>query len=75
MKKKTKSIKTSAASSKRQLRMICLMNEDEQKIVDRYLEKNKITNRSRWMRETILSAIYKRMVENYPTLFNEHDMR
>ena len=47
----------------------------EQLIVDRYLEKYKITNKSRWLRETILMFIHKNMEEDYPTLFGEHDMR
>ena len=49
--------------------------EEEQRIVDRYLEKYKITNKSRWLRETILMFIHKNMEEDYPTLFGEHDMR
>ena len=54
---------------KRERRMSILLSEDEQQIVDRYLDKYKITNKSRWLRETIL------MEEDYPTLFGEHDMR
>ncbi len=48
---------------------------EELRIVDRYLEKYKITNKSRWLRETILMFIHKNMEEDYPTLFGEHDMR
>ncbi|MDR0657512.1 MAG: hypothetical protein LBG18_01010 [Mediterranea sp.] len=76
MKKRDKKCaKASVAEPKRQLRMTCLMSEDEQKIVDRYLEKYKITNKSRWLRETIFMFVYKNMEEDYPTLFGEHDMR
>ena len=53
----------------------CLKMHAEQLIVDRYLEKYKITNKSRWLRETILMFIHKNMEEDYPTLFGEHDMR
>ena len=67
--------KATVTEPKRQARMVCLMSEDEQKIVDRYLEKYKITNKSRWLRETILMFVYKNMEEDYPTLFGEHDMR
>lgn len=74
-KKKTRATKTPAAIPKRQRRMVCLMNEDEHSIVEDYLEKYKITNRSHWFRETILMHIYKTMEADYPTLFNEHDMR
>ncbi len=62
-------------SLKRERRMSILLSEDEQQIVDRYLEKYKITNKSRWLRETILMFIHKNMEEDYPTLFGEHDMR
>ena len=68
-------IKVSPDEPKRHLRMVCLMSEEEQRIVDRYLKKYKITNKSRWFRETILMFIYKNMDEDYPTLFGEHDMR
>ncbi|MGL5273132.1 MAG: hypothetical protein ACRC8J_06575 [Phocaeicola sp.] len=70
-----KRVKTSASEPKRQHRMICLMSDDEKQIVDRYLEKYKITNKGRWMRETMLAFICKQMEQDYPTLFNEHDMR
>ncbi|MBE6284641.1 MAG: hypothetical protein E7098_09920 [Mediterranea massiliensis] len=60
---------------KRQQRIVCLMSEDEMKIVDRYLERYKITNKSRWFRETVLGFIHKNMEDDYPTLFGEHDMR
>ncbi len=55
---------------------VCFMlNEDENKAVMRYLEKYKITNKSRWYRETIMTHILKTLEEDYPTLFNEHEMR
>ena len=60
---------------KREQRMVCLMSEEEHRLVDRYLERYKITNKSRWLRETILMFIHKNMEEDYPTLFGEHDMR
>ncbi|HIZ05476.1 MAG TPA: hypothetical protein H9818_06450 [Candidatus Phocaeicola gallistercoris] len=59
----------------RKQRMVCLMSEEEAQIVDRYLKKYQIENKARWLRETILSFIYEKMEEDYPTLFKEHDMR
>ena len=53
----------------------CLMSEEEVRIVDRYLEKYQITNKARWLRETVLAFIHQNMEEDYPTLFKEHDMR
>lgn len=67
--------KAVTGESKRRQRMVCLMSDEEQRIVERYLEKYKITNKSRWLRETVLMFIYKKMEEDYPTLFGEHDMR
>ena len=67
--------KATPEEPKREQRMVCLMSEEEQRIVDRYLEKYKITNKSRWLRETILMFIHKNMEEDYPTLFGEPDMR
>lgn len=74
-KRDRKCLKATAGEPKRSIRMTCLISEDEQKIVDNYLEKYKITNKSRWFRETVLSFIHKSMEEDYPTLFREHDMR
>ena len=52
-----------------------MLNDDEQKAVERYLAKYKIINKPRWYRETILSHILKTLEEDYPTLFNENEMR
>ena len=60
---------------KRSRRMVCLMSEEEMRFVDRYLEKYKITNKSRWFRETVLTFIHRKLQEDYPTLFAEYDMR
>ena len=55
--------------------MVCLMSEEEIRIVDCYLKKYKITNKARWLRETVLSHIHQQLDDDYPTLFNEHEMR
>ena len=71
--KKRKKVPSSAPSRKR--RMVCLLSEEEVQIVNRYLETYQITNKARWLRETILAFIHENMEEDYPTLFKEHDMR
>jgi hypothetical protein len=55
--------------------MILTLSDAEQHIVDGYLQKYKIKNKSRWLRETVLQFIHKNMEDDYPTLFGEHDMR
>ena len=75
MRKRSKKCLKMHVECTRERRMSILLSDEEQLIVDRYLEKYKITNKSRWLRETILMFIHKNMEEDYPTLFGEHDMR
>ncbi len=56
-------------------RISFMLNEEEYKTINNYLQKYKITNRSRWYRETILSHILKVLEQDYPTLFGENEMR
>ena len=49
--------------------------EYEYCFVNGELTVDKITNKSNWMRETLLAFIYKNIDEDYPTLFNELEMR
>ena len=70
-----KRVKVPSSVPKRRQRMVCLMSEEEVRIVDAYLKKYKISNKARWLRETVLAFIYEKMEEDYPTLFKEHDMR
>lgn len=51
------------------------LNDEELKAVERYLSRYKIENRSRWYRETIMSHVLRMLEEDYPTLFNENEMR
>lgn len=69
--------KYSAANPKRprKYKVVFMVNEDEHKAIERYLSRYKISNKSRWFRETIISHILKNLEEDYPTLFNENEMR
>ncbi len=66
--------KATPEEPKREQRMVCLMSEEEQRIVDRYLEIQD-NEQVALAAETILMFIHKNMEEDYPTLFGEHDMR
>lgn len=48
--------------------MVCLMSEEEVRIVEEYLKRYHITNKARWIRETVLAFIHQKMEEDYPTL-------
>jgi hypothetical protein len=52
-----------------------MLNEEEYQLIDFYLRKYKITNRSRWLRETVINHILRNMDQDYPTLFGENEMR
>lgn len=67
--------KVSSSSSPRKTHIGCVLSDEEARFVEGYLKKYRITNRSRWFRETILASIMKSLDEDYPTLFDEHDMR
>ena len=53
----------------------CLLSEEEYELIDLYLRKYKITNRSRWFRQLIIGHILQNFEQDYPTLFNENEMR
>jgi hypothetical protein len=46
-----------------------LFNGREQEAINLYCEKYKIQNRSKFMREAIMTEVLKRFDEDYPTLF------
>lgn len=52
-----------------------MLNEEEYNLIHFYFKKYNITNRSRWLRETVLSQVLKKMEQDYPTLFEENEMR
>ena len=62
-------------SLKRTNRITLVLNDEEAKMLNRFLSKYKIKNKSRWMRETLLLSVLKRFEEDYPTLFQEKEMR
>lgn len=52
-----------------------LVSQEEKNLIESYLKKYGIENHSRWMRETLISFILKNLDQDYPTLFNEQEMR
>ena len=62
------------AAMKRTNRVGFALNEEEVKTFNRFLNKYHLNNKSHWMRETIMTAILKRLEEDYPTLFEESEM-
>ena len=52
-----------------------MLNEHEYKVIEKYLKKYKIENKSNLFRTAVMSHVVKRMVDDYPTLFDESEMR
>lgn len=58
------------AKQPREYRVSILLNEKEQKMLDKFCEKYGVSNRSRLIRETLMRAILKQMENDQPTLFD-----
>ena len=59
----------------REHRISFMLNDDEFGAIERYLDRYKISNKSNWYRTTILTHVLRIMEEDFPTLFNENEMR
>jgi len=55
---------------RRTRRTSLLFNGREQEAIELYCEKYKIRNKSKFMREAIMTEILKRFDDDYPTLFD-----
>ncbi len=62
-------------SKLRTKKAVFMLSEEEHDFIQFYLKKQKITNRSRWYRETIIAHVLRNMEQDYPTLFEENEMR
>lgn len=60
----------SKRNSLRTHRQIFTLNDEENKALDRYIDKYKIQNKSKFIRETLMISIIRRFEEDYPTLFD-----
>lgn len=58
-------------SLKRIHRKSILFNKREIQAIDHYCKKYKIENRSKFMREMIISSVLKKFDEDYPSLFEK----
>ena len=58
------------AKAPREHKISILLNETEQRTLDRFCERYGVRNRSRLVRETLMRAILKKMDSDQPTLFD-----
>jgi hypothetical protein len=52
-----------------------MLNDEEYNVIQRYMAKYRIRNKSNWYRTTLMVHVLKVMETDYPTLFNEYEMR
>lgn len=48
-----------------------MLNRKEMNALNAFCEKYKVSNRSRFMREAIMTHILRKFDEDYPTLFDD----
>jgi len=58
-------------SLKRVYRKSILFNKREIQAIEHYCKKYKITNKSKFMREIIITSVLKKFDEDYPSLFEK----
>lgn len=70
MKKKTtkEPIKQRTTSTRRN-RVAFMLNDEEMRALNRFIATYKVKNKSRFMRETLMTTILKKFEEDHPTLF------
>lgn len=64
--------KQKRTSTRTNMHMFAL-NDQENKVLNRFLEKYKIQNKSKFIRETLMSTIIRKLESDSPTLFDHLD--
>ncbi|MBO4518865.1 MAG: hypothetical protein J5704_02370 [Paludibacteraceae bacterium] len=54
----------------REYRISIMLNESEQRTLDRFCERYGVENRSKLIRETLMRTILKKLDSDQPTLFD-----
>jgi hypothetical protein len=68
--RRPKKIKEKLARNNRQSFML---NHREMNALNAFCKKYKISNRSKFMREAVMTAILKKFDEDYPSLFEQEE--
>ncbi len=61
---------TTKRTALRTHRQVFTLNDDENKALNRYLTKYKIENKAKFIRETLMVAIIRKLEEDHPRLFD-----
>ena len=60
---------------KRTHRITIMLNDKEHNGIENFMRKYKITDKATWYRTAILTHLWRIVEEDYPTLFDENEMR
>ncbi len=52
-----------------------MFNEREMNAINHYCKKFKVGNKSKFMREAIITEILRKFEDNYPTLWEDNQLR
>ena len=61
---------TTKRTALRTHRQVFTLNDDENKVLNRYLAKYKIENKAKFIRETLMITIIRKLEEDHPRLFD-----
>ena len=61
---------TTKRNSVRTHRQVFALNDDENKVLNRYIAKYKVQNKAKFIRETLMVAIIRKLEEDHPRLFD-----
>jgi hypothetical protein len=62
--------KSSERSLRRKHKVTVSFNEKEMKVIEHFVRKYKINNKSKFFRESIVIAILQKLEDDYPKLFD-----
>lgn len=62
-------------SNNRTHQLTCMLTDEEIKAINCYLKHYHITNKSKWVRHTLIKSIISHQEMDHPTLFEEFEMR
>ena len=60
----------SQRNSLRTHKQVFVLNDEENKALSRYIAKYKIQNKSKFIRETLMIAVIRKLEEDHPRLFD-----
>ncbi len=70
MKSKNKSLKRPRTTLKRTHRVAFMLNDEERKVLDKYVSKYKVDNVSKFLRDAVIRTVLRQLDEDRPTLFD-----